>query len=209
MVPRSAQKLRLIKIFICPNSKDHAIIPQNQKRYHHTNQTNTLNKATSCNKCKQVKQHELQKLEDVLGGTGVFCGQWTLLCLFSIICLFVIMSIWNFFICVLLQSFGFGFHFYVYFRVWHHGRKEPGLPSASTSVLNHGHDRKPEGEPSFIINDLLSSTMYFLWLSVFIISSLGWSLSPVRGGVMKAAAGVLGGALLLRMKNALREYILY
>ena len=30
-----------------------------------------------------------------------------------------------------------------------------------------------------------------------------------RGGVMKAAAGVLGGALLLRMKNALREYILY
>ena len=94
------------------------------------------------------------------------------------------MSIWNFFICVLLQSFGFGFHFYVYFRVWHHGRKEPGLPSASTSVLNHGHDRKPEGEPSFIINDLLSSTMYFLWLSVFIISSLGWSLSPVRGGVM-------------------------
>ena len=70
MVPRSAQKLRLIKIFICPNSKDHAIIPQNQKRYHHTNQTNTLNKATSCNKCKQVKQHELQKLEDVLGGQG-------------------------------------------------------------------------------------------------------------------------------------------
>ena len=26
---------------------------------------------------------------------------------------------------------------------------------------------------------------------------------------MKAAADVLGGALLLRMKNALREYILY
>ena len=78
------------------------------------------------------------------------------------------MSIWNFFICVLLQSFGFGFHFYVYFRVWHHGRKEPGLPSASTSVLNHGHDRKPEGEPSFIINDLLSSTMYFLWWGVLI-----------------------------------------
>ena len=76
MVPRSAQKLRLIKIFICPNSKDHAIIPQNQKRYHHTNQTNTLNKATSCNKCKQVKQHELQKLEDVLGGQGDRGTHW-------------------------------------------------------------------------------------------------------------------------------------
>ena len=73
--------------------------------------------------------------------------------------------------------------------------------------LNHGHDRKLEGEPSFIINDLLTSMMYFLWSSVLIISSSGWSLSP--GGVMKAAADVLGGALLLRMKNALREYILY
>ena len=28
------------------------------------------------------------------------------------------------------------------------------------------------------------------------------------GGVMKAAAGILGGAMLLRMNNALREYIL-
>ena len=34
------------------------------------------------------------------------------------------------------------------------------------------------------INDLLSSTMYFLWWSVLIISSSGRSLSPVRGGVM-------------------------
>ena len=34
-------------------------------------------------------------------------------------------------------------------------------------------------------------------------------LKTLLGGVMKAAADVLGGALLLRMKNALREYILY
>ena len=29
--------------------------------------------------------------------------------------------------------------------------------------LNHGHERRPKGETSFIINDLLSSTMYFQW----------------------------------------------
>ena len=45
--------------------------------------------------------------------------------------------------------------------------------------------------------------MYFLWSSVLIISRC------FRGGVMKATADVPGGALLLRMKNALREYILY
>ena len=62
----------------------------------------------------------------------------------------------------------------------------------SMAWLVSGHDRKPEGKPSFIIIDLLSPTMYFLWWGVLIISSSGWSLSPVCGGVMKGAADVLG-----------------
>ena len=80
--------------------------------------------------------------------------------------------------------------------------EETWLPSACIH-FNHGNDRKSEGEPSLLTNDLLSYTMHFLWSSVLIISRC------FHGGVMKATADVPGGTLLLRMKNALREYILY
>ena len=55
--------------------------------------------------------------------------------------------------------------------------EETWLPSACIH-FNHGNDRKSEGEPSLLTNDLLSYTMHFLWSSVLIISSPGWSLSP-------------------------------
>ena len=55
--------------------------------------------------------------------------------------------------------------------------EETWLPSTCRH-FNHGHDRKSQGESSFLTNDLLSYTMHFLWSSVLIISSPGWSLSP-------------------------------
>ena len=57
--------------------------------------------------------------------------------------------------------------------------EETWLPSACIH-FNHGNDRKSEGEPSLLTNDLLSYTMHFLWSSVLIISSSSWKCSQER-----------------------------
>ena len=84
------------------------------------------------------------------GGTGVFFGQSTLSCLFGVICHHVLMD----FIVLFLQSFELGFDFMLFSE--NNTMKERRRAWIALHLhLNHGHDRKPEGEPSFI-NDLLS-----------------------------------------------------
>ena len=76
----------------------------------------------------------------------MFFGQSTLACLFVIICP-------DFFV-LFLQSIEFRFDFMLFSES--NTMKERRRAWIALHLhLNHGHDRKPEGEPSFI-NDLLS-----------------------------------------------------
>ena len=82
------------------------------------------------------------------GNRGV--GKSTLSCLFAIICHHVLID----FFVLFLQSFEFGFDFMLFSEF--NTMKERRRAWITLHLhLNHGHDRKPKGEPSFI-NDLLS-----------------------------------------------------
>ena len=96
-------------------------------------------------------------------GTGVFFGQSTLACLFAIICP-------DFFV-LFLQSIEFRFDFMLFSES--NTMKERRRAWIALHLhLNHGPDRKPEGEPSFIMNAVLqnrpSNVRIFVILPVFL-----------------------------------------